>query len=312
MSTVESPEPAPRISRDWPLFESRLASVLAALREDQFLILPVKQSARFIQFAGQGAFGMRAEVSSNAFLPAADRLTDEQIGKLLENGWAAPTGSAKTSTPERDPDGSPNFFIDFASPVEPQRIAALAVRTLIDVLGLPHPGFLEYMAFDTDGNALVFATLGIKHAPAPDRQTQDQRASQLLATVSRITGIGDLSYDIDGNIGIRFGDVSVFIRLLDNPVSVRLFAPLVIGVQPTPELYAYLNDINVGMGHMHVCHKHDVIAAISVFPMLPSNDEVFADALRRFCEIADGLDDPLAAQFDGRSLRIGGEPRTVH
>ncbi len=312
MSTVEPPEPAPRISRDWPVFENRLAAVLAALREDQFLILPVKQSARFIQFAGQGAFGMRAEVSSNAFLPAENRLTDEQTRKLIEHGWAAPTASPKASTPERDPDGSPNFFIDFVSPVEPQRIAALAVRTLVDVLGLPHPGFLEYMACDTNGNALVFATLGIKHAPAPDRQTQEQRASQLLATVSRVTGIGDLGYDVDGNIGIRFGDISVFIRLLDNPVSVRLFAPLVIGVQPTPELYAYLNDINVGIGHMHVYHKHDVIAAVSVFPMLPSNDEVFADTLRRFCEIADGLDDPLAAQFDGRSLRIGGEPRTVH
>jgi hypothetical protein len=87
---------------------------------------------------------------------------------------------------------------------------------------------------------------------------------------------------------------------------------LVIGVQPTPELYAYLNDINVSIGHMHVYHKHDVIAAISVFRMLPSDDEVFADTLRRFCEIADGLDDLLAARFDGHSLRIGGEPRTVH
>lgn len=312
MDTVESPGPERRISREWPLFEDRLAGVLATLREDQFLILPVKQSARFIQFAGQGAFGMRAELSSNAYLPAADRLSEVQIRKLIDHGWTAPTASPAVSTPERDPDGSPNFFIEFSCPVVAERIAAHAVRALIDVLGLPHPGFLEYLAFDTDGNALVFSALGIKHAPRPGRQTGEERAALLLATVSRIAGLGDLGYDADGDIGIRFGSVSVFISLLDNPVSVRLFAPLVTGVQATAELYAYLNEVNAGTSHMHVFHRHDVIAAVSVFPIFPSDDEAFAGALRRFCEIADGLDDLLAAQFDGHSSRVGGESRTVH
>ena len=151
-STPQQQQPVPRkLSVAWPPFEKALASALAKLEEDQYLVISAKRGDRFVQFAGQGSFGMRAETVSNGFLPKSEQLSDEQIKALVALGWSPPTGTPETSTPETEPDGSPNFFRDFAQPVRHEAIAKLAVRTLAEVLRVPHPGFLQYEAFGDDG-----------------------------------------------------------------------------------------------------------------------------------------------------------------
>lgn len=82
-----------RVSKNWCVFELKLTSVLSQLVEDQMLIIVEKDSNRFIQFAAQGSAGMRAEVSSNAYLSPSNKLTDRQIAKLVKAGWDAPTHS---------------------------------------------------------------------------------------------------------------------------------------------------------------------------------------------------------------------------
>ncbi len=106
-----------RVSSAWGPFAGKLASVLEQLREDQFLIISTKRSNRYVQFAGQGAFGIRAETVCNQYLPASDQLDAAQIATLQGFGWQLPTGSPDKATPERDPDGSPNFYIDYPVPV---------------------------------------------------------------------------------------------------------------------------------------------------------------------------------------------------
>ena len=61
-----------RISEEWHPFAMSVANVLTYLKEDQFLIISAKQSSRFVQFAGQGSFGLRAEVAANVFLSPGD------------------------------------------------------------------------------------------------------------------------------------------------------------------------------------------------------------------------------------------------
>ena len=58
--------PAPSLGRDWQPFADRLAAALATLEDDQNLILAVEHRQRFVQFAGAGASGLRAESVSNA------------------------------------------------------------------------------------------------------------------------------------------------------------------------------------------------------------------------------------------------------
>ena len=143
-SVQSKPNPPSRLSAAWPPFARQLAEVLEALDEDQFLILSVKRSNRFVQFAAQGSFGMRVETTSNSYLAKADQLDLRQISALTDLGWKDPTGTPVESTPEADPDGSPNFFVEFPVPVSFDAVADLAVRTISEVLRLPHPGSLEY------------------------------------------------------------------------------------------------------------------------------------------------------------------------
>jgi len=158
-----------RRSLAWPPFEDQLTAVLGALEEDQFLVITVKRTNRFVQFAAQGSFGMRAEATGNRYLARSERLDPGQIAELVATGWQNPTGSPEESTPEDDPDGSPNFFLEFPAPVCCPEAAGLAVDTLARILRVPHPGFLEYEAFDTDGNAILLPSLGLKRAIRPLR-----------------------------------------------------------------------------------------------------------------------------------------------
>jgi hypothetical protein len=79
-------------------------------------------------------------------------------------GWKTPTRSAEESTPRKDSDGSPNFFTEYPRPVPFKSVAQLTVHTFAKVLGVPHPGFLAYHAFDDEGRSILFSSLGLKRA----------------------------------------------------------------------------------------------------------------------------------------------------
>jgi hypothetical protein len=130
MTATPQPNPKSRVSVAWPPFEKALAAVLERLVEDQYLILLVKQTNRFIQFAAQGSFGIRVEATSNHYLSKQEKLDERQIAALIEAGWQAPTGKPNESTPENDPDGSSNFYAEFASPASFEAVARLTIRTL--------------------------------------------------------------------------------------------------------------------------------------------------------------------------------------
>jgi hypothetical protein len=207
--TDESPASG-YLSTAWPTFEQKLAAVLADLTEDQYLILSVKRSSRFVQFAGQGAFGLRAETTSNSYLPKPEVLDNKQLEALLALGWQPPTGSPDASTPERDPDGSPNFFCDFAAPASCPSVARLAIRTLAEIFRVPHPGFLDYEAFDEQG-PLDLSHLGLKLHQETAREGDPNRVrKRLLETLREVTGFADLEYDADGDIGVRIGSALVY------------------------------------------------------------------------------------------------------
>jgi hypothetical protein len=137
---------------------------LAALEEDEFIVLSVKNSSQFIQFAAQGSFGMRAESVSDFYLPEQAHLSDRQVAKLLELGWNAPTNLPDELElgGQKKPDGSPNYYLDVASPVPHDILAALAAATLVSVFGVGHPGELEYTAVSRDGGSVRFPNLGLR------------------------------------------------------------------------------------------------------------------------------------------------------
>ena len=74
-STVQEPPRHRKASSPaWPAFESKLAEALAVLEEDQYLVISEKRGSAYVQFAGQGSFGVRAECVSNNYLSAVARV----------------------------------------------------------------------------------------------------------------------------------------------------------------------------------------------------------------------------------------------
>ncbi|MBI4742525.1 MAG: hypothetical protein HY777_13465 [Betaproteobacteria bacterium] len=274
----------------WPPFAEKLAAALAKLEEDQYLILLVKRTNRFVQFAAQGSYGMRVETTSNAYLSKPEKLNERQIATLLQNGWSDPTASPDESTPENDPDGSPNFFVEFPDPVSFTAVVNLAVRTLAEILRVPHPGSLQYDAFSADGEKIALPELGLQHEkPASHKDEQEDLPQLLLETLKSTTSIADLDYD-DGDIGVRCGSAVVFVRLTNDPPFVRIHSHLLRGVEQSEGLLARLNDMNANEIVMHFIYRNDTVYAVADVCAAPFVAEHVALVFDHFCAIADGID----------------------
>ena len=297
-----------RVSVAWRPFEKQLATVLAVLEEDQFLVVSHKHTKRFVQFAAQGAFGMRAETVSNAYLEGRSRLGKRQLAGLVKAGWLAPTGTPEGSIPELDPDGSPNFFMDLPAPVPFERLAGIAVRTLSEVLRVPYPGMLQYEAFDIDGNAILLPSLGLKRVaprpPAqreaelmPDPQPHGDPTELLLAAMKRATNIDDLEFDGDGDIGISFGGRVAFARLVGKAPYVLFFSALATEVEETPEVHAWLNEMNTGALLVNFFIYGGVVYAGADIPANPLVGGQVVNAWHEFCRIVAEAGDKFKAMF---------------
>jgi hypothetical protein len=291
-----------RLSVEWPPFAEKLATALAKLEEDQYLILLVKRSNRFVQFAAQGSYGMRVETTSNAYLSKPEKLNKRQIATLLQNGWSDPTASPDESTPENDPDGSPNFFVEFSDPVSFTAVANLAVRTLAEILRVPHPGSLQYDAFSADGEKIALPELGLqREKPASRKDEQEDLPQLLLETLKSTTGIADLDYDDDGDIGVRCGSAVVFVRLTNDSPFVRIHSHLLRGVEESEGLLARLNDMNANEIVMHFIYRNDTVYAVADVCAAPFVADHVALVFDHFCAIADGIDGLLQVDFGGET-----------
>src|SRR5512141_9172 len=116
-------------ARAWSSFQSRLADHVAAMEDDDVLLVEAESSlddaegsAPYVQFAAWGADMVRGEVSGNSYL-AHDHLLDASGVAALESlGWSAPTYG-----PDDEPDnGSINFHVD----LERNHADRLAVMTV--------------------------------------------------------------------------------------------------------------------------------------------------------------------------------------
>lgn len=144
----------------WSEFGRNLAICSAALEEDEILIISHKFSPHYVQFAGLGWYGTRAEAASNAFIDAPEALlTEQQYQRMDRIGWQRATFRPDAPLTGAMVSGSPNFFADAPYQSDMKVLATMAVRALREVYGAPHPGMLSYVAFHRDGTSVRFPTL---------------------------------------------------------------------------------------------------------------------------------------------------------
>lgn len=144
----------------WKEFVDRLVTALVTLDEDEFLVLAIKGTSRYVQVMDQGSYGIRMETVSDYYLPEDEHLTEEDYAALMKLGWCAPTQLPDSIGGGAD--GSPNYYLDLARPVPYGDVAVLAARTLANVHGAAHPGCLEYDARSTAGMSIRFPHLPIR------------------------------------------------------------------------------------------------------------------------------------------------------
>lgn len=284
----------------WEPFSEKLAAVIANLEEDQFLILSKKGSIESIQFAGQGSFGLRLETTSNYFRDQVNQLTEQQVSSLTDLGWNPPTRNPAISTPESDPDGSPNYYIDISLPLNCRDVADLTVSTFSEILSVPHPGFLEFDAFDADGNSVPLPTLGLKRANNAGEadQNSNKLPQLLLDTLKEVTGIGSLEFDDEGYVGgMDSGSVTTFVSILADRQYIRFNAMIIKGVKESKALLKKINEMNGAVGYMHLVVSNRNVIVFSDVLVEPFIASHVAIALDNFCLSANAMKSELEAEF---------------
>jgi hypothetical protein len=296
-----------KISPDWSAWGEKLAACLASLKEDQFLIISTKRGNHYIQFAGQGDFGMRMETSSNEYLAKSEKLSASQISALLAAGWHKPTAKpprkSTAAKPVKGPIGSPNFFRDVSAPVQARDVAEFTVLTFAVILGIPHPGFLHYRAFENEVGPLDLPQLGLKRAKEVSSSKQEWNLRELLLeTMREATGLTGLEYDKDGDIQVGHGNTALFVSIGERMSYVRIHALLLDGVKEQPGLYERLNEFNAHSTMLRFTYRNEVLSAIADIDVEHYFSKKQVTHVFHFCvRVADDMSASLQAEFGGNT-----------
>lgn len=126
-----------------------------------------------------------------------------------------------------------------------------------------------------------------------------------------LTDVGPTSIDKDGDFSLQRGSTRVFVRVLAHPngevTIVRIFAPVVVGLAPTPEFYEWYaeNASNWVFGHLALSRSGDGTMIVNMVHTLLGDymdrDELIYAALG-ILGSADDLDDEVQKKFGGKLL----------
>ncbi len=327
-------------ARAWSGFQARLADHLAAMADDDMLVIEVDSTgldggegaAPFIQFGAHDDGHLRSEVSSNAHLASRYALDPSGLEALGALGWAAPTTSRNDSGTDADPgidahpnadtdtdtdtdtsEGSPNFFLD-VDRASADRLAVMTVKALRTVFGVAHPAFLA--AHNRGGNGNV-PDLGI---PSPLVESAVQIEEPLALVPDDVEHLRELvdtalepvfghgpKHDSDGDIPVVAGSALLFIRVLDDAPAIEIFSTIVRGITDLEAAAAAVAELNNGIRLIKFVLVDDVIIAVAHVPALPFAPQQLRGVLDYMSRVADGVDEDLVARVGGRRA-FGDDP----
>ncbi|HEU5455088.1 MAG TPA: hypothetical protein VFU85_05325, partial [Nocardioides sp.] len=219
--------------RAWNGFRARLADHLAAMEDDDVLVVdtdPADETedgaAPYVQFCARGKTCLRGEVVSNAYLAPAHRLDEAQIGAVTEIEWQPPT-RGRGDEPDS---GSENFFADLERN-EADRMAVMTVRVLREVFGVVHPSFLSADGLEEDpSHPVPTAEDGPTTVADEPLATMpgDRDGLQALVDDALTPYFGHVpEKDGDGDIPVVTDSTVVYVRVLAEAPIVHLFCRVV-------------------------------------------------------------------------------------
>ncbi|WP_054247972.1 T3SS (YopN, CesT) and YbjN peptide-binding chaperone 1 [Rhodococcus opacus] len=296
------------VNRDWAEFQRRLADYLAAMQDEDLLVLEsgfeeLDESQGLmpcIQFVVWDGDTVRCEVPSNHYLHPDRALTEAEQTYLTELGWNRPTRG-----PDDEPDdGSPAFYVDKKLSWSDQ-LAAMAVAAFRDVWGITHPAFLSTETSSTDPEATfdpvaVRPPLVAQLDPAAAVVPRDVEHLHELITLALVPMLGLLpERDPDGDVPIRMGNTILFVGPLADTVDVQLFAPLVHDISDRTRAAEVTADLNRTWSRIKFVLVDDRLSAfleVSGNPFVPQH---LTDSCKAFSDFLSTVDNEFASRFGG-------------
>ena len=296
----------------WAEFQNRLSEVISMIDDTADLTIGIESGgsgpAPFVRLSSPRPGVIRCEAASNAVLGDNFQLPAELLAAMEQQGWQPPTvGSEEAAAEEVEP--TPNFWIELPQ-VESDRLSELAVSALSDIYGVQHPVFLapDQLAealqpiqppVETESSSRV---VEVERTDLPATMPRDQQHLDDLVDAELAEIYGHLPIrDADGDVAIRVGSTMLFLRTSSDGQEVVLFAPVVHDIAGRSRAAEVLNDLNVEARWVKFqLIKDRVFVTISVLsrPFVPAH---LRQAVRILSDVADGIDDDLAAKLNGRT-----------
>lgn len=296
-------------ARAWSQFQARLADHVAAMTDDDVLIVEANSggddhetgASPYVQFLAGGEGLIHCEVSSNAYLAPRYALDPQASATLQSLGWSAPDPGEEESTRS----GSANFYVDSARS-SADKLAVMAVQALRGVFGVAHPAFLSAR---NPGVGAPTPELGI---PSPMVESAIEMHEPLAVVPDDVDHLRTLvdealepmfghgpNHDSDGDIPVVAGSALVFVRVLEDAPAVEMFSTIVRGVSDLDEAAGAVAELNNGIRLIKFLLVHDVIVAVAHVAAMPFAPQQLRSVLDYMSRVADGLDEGLAARVGG-------------
>jgi len=299
----------PRVEGAWDQFAAKLAEALTGLAKDQTVVLALDPDVRshaslersyFVALTSAGDGELTAEAVGNDALASDIRLHRGTIERLIELGWDPPQSGEQS-----------NFTRSFGA-AEHDQAVRLAIGTLREAYGAPHPAFLRYEARGPGGAKVDLPKLGLRHVSddAPwengDRPATPVSEPELVERVRRVVaGVMDLELDSleieeKNGIPVRAGTAMVYVRVRGETPVIEVFSPLLLEVARTPELLEKLNDINMRSSFVKTFVANEIVYGTVQLRGSDFDPGHLEHALRLMTTFAEDMDEKLQGDFGGR------------
>jgi T3SS (YopN, CesT) and YbjN peptide-binding chaperone 1/T3SS (YopN, CesT) and YbjN peptide-binding chaperone 3/TY-Chap C-terminal domain len=305
-------------ARAWSQFQARLADHLAAMREDDVLVVRTDAgesradgvATPYLKFTGRSGDRLLSQVSGNEHLDSRYAV-DAAGGDMLRSlGWAPPAGAVEAQ--ERgDDSGDFSLTVDRSSA---DRLAVMSVKALRGVFGVAHPAFLAAQNIGATGgepelgipSPVIESTVALEEPLAVVPEDVNHLRALVDSALEPVFGHGP-KHDSDGDIPVVAGSALLFIRVLEDAPAIEIFSTIVRGITDLDAAAAAVAELNNGIRMIKFLLVDDVIIAAAHVAALPFAPQQLRGVLDYMSRVADGIDEGLVASVGGRRA-FGDDP----
>jgi T3SS (YopN, CesT) and YbjN peptide-binding chaperone 1/T3SS (YopN, CesT) and YbjN peptide-binding chaperone 3/TY-Chap C-terminal domain len=305
-------------ARAWSQFQARLADHLAAMSDDDVLVVRTDAgdssadgvAAPYLKFTGRSDGRLLSQVAGNEHLDARYALDEAGVAMLRSLGWAPPAGAVDGHEPD-EVSGDFSLTVDRSSA---DRLAVMSVKALRGVFGVAHPAFLAAQSPGASSgepelgipSPVIESTVALEEPLAVVPEDVDHLRALVDSALEPVFGHGP-KHDSDGDIPVVAGSALLFIRVLEDAPAIEIFSTIVRGITDLDAAAAAVAELNNGIRMIKFLLVDDVIIAAAHVAALPFAPQQLRGVLDYMSRVADGIDEGLVASVGGRRA-FGDDP----